>query len=58
MQKFNNWLEAEGLQAIATRVSTGGECSLIIEDGYVVGADAGSAEEPVQSTPTWKAGDF
>lgn len=58
MQKFNNWLEAEGLQAIATRVSTGGECSLIIEDGYVVGADAGSAEEPVQSIPTWKAGDF
>ena len=58
MQKFNNWLEAEGLQAIATRVSTGGECSLIIEDGYVVGADQKPAEEPVQSTPTWKAGDF
>ena len=58
MQEFNHWLEAEGLQAIATRVSTGGECSLIIEDGYVVGADAGPAEEPVQSTPTWKAGDF
>lgn len=58
MQKFNNWLEAEGLQAIATRVSTGGECSLIIEDGYVVGADQKPAEEPVQSIPTWKAGDF
>ena len=58
MQEFNHWLEAEGLQAIATRVSTGGECSLIIEDGYVVGADAGPEEEPVQSTPTWKAGDF
>ena len=58
MQEFNNWLEAEGLQAIATRVSTGGECSLIIEDGYVVGADQKPAEEPVQSIPTWKAGDF
>lgn len=58
MQEFNHWLEAEGLQAIATRVSTGGECSLIIEDGYVVGADQSLAEEPVQSTPTWKAGDF
>lgn len=58
MQEFNHWLEAEGLQAIATRVSTGGECSLIIEDGYVVGADQKPAEEPVQSTPTWKAGDF
>lgn len=58
MQEFNNWLEAEGLQAIATRVSTGGECSLIIEDGYVVGADQKPAEEPVQSIATWKAGDF
>lgn len=58
MQEFNHWLEAEGLQAIATRVSTGGECSLIIKDGYVVGADQKPAEEPVQSTPTWKAGDF
>ena len=58
MQEFNHWLEAEGLQAIATRVSTGGECSLIIEDGYVVGADQKPAEEPVQSIPTWKAGDF
>lgn len=58
MQEFNHWLEAEGLQAIATRVSTGGECSLIIEDGYVVGADQNPAEEPVQSIPTWKAGDF
>ncbi len=31
---FGAWLEAEGLQAIATRVSTGGECSIIITDGY------------------------
>lgn len=35
LQEFGVWLEQEGLQAIATRVSTGGECSLIIEDGYV-----------------------
>jgi hypothetical protein len=35
MQEFGAWLEAEGLQVIATRVSTGGECSLIIEDGTV-----------------------
>lgn len=35
LHKFGAWLEAEGLQAIATRVSTGGECSIIIEDGYV-----------------------
>lgn len=38
MQEFGTWLEAEGLQAIATRVSTGDECSIIIEDGLVVGA--------------------
>lgn len=38
LRDFGEWLEAEGLQAIATRVSTGGECSLIIEDGLVVGA--------------------
>ena len=35
LQEFGQWLETEGLQAIATRVSTGDECSIIIEDGYV-----------------------
>jgi len=34
LQEFGSWLEAEGLQAIATRVSTGGECSIVITDGY------------------------
>ena len=33
---FGKWLESEGLQVIATRVSTGGECSVIIEDGTSV----------------------
>lgn len=36
LQRFGGWLEQEGLQAIATRVSTGDECSIIIEDGYAV----------------------
>lgn len=36
MNDFGAWLEAEGLQAIATRVSTGGECSIIIEDGIAL----------------------
>ena len=60
MQEFSSWLEAEGLQAIATRVSTGGECSLIIEDGYVVDAEhpTESVKEAVQEPTTWKAGDF
>lgn len=34
MNEFGTWLEQEGLQAIATRVSTGDECSIIISDGY------------------------
>ncbi len=38
LREFGAWLEAEGLQVIATRVSTGGECSIIIEDGLVAGA--------------------
>ncbi len=36
LEEFGEWLQKEGLQAIATRVSTGDECSIIIEDGYVV----------------------
>ena len=39
LKKFGEWLEKEGLQAIATRVSTGDECSIIIEEGGVVGAE-------------------
>ena len=54
LQEFGEWLEAEGLQAIATRVSTGDECSIIIEDGYVVGQDI--SEEPKKKE--WKAGVF
>jgi len=53
LAEFGAWLEQEGLQAIATRVSTGDECSIVIEDGYVVGA-----EQPVQEVPKWKAGEF
>ncbi|MFT8837905.1 AAA family ATPase [Liquorilactobacillus satsumensis] len=34
LSEFGKWLEQEGLQAIATRVSTGDECSVIIQDGY------------------------
>lgn len=54
LQEFGSWLEGEGLQAIATRVSTGDECSIIIEDGYVVGQ--AQAEQPQQKS--WKAGVF
>lgn len=37
LQEFGAWLKQEGLQVIATRVSTGDECSIIIEDGMVKG---------------------
>lgn len=37
LQEFGTWLESEGLQVIATRVSTGDECSIIIEDGLPAG---------------------
>lgn len=47
LREFGEWLEAERLQAIATRVSTGDECSLIIEDGYA----AGSASETSSVEP-------
>lgn len=55
LREFGAWLEQEGLQAIATRVSTGGECSIIIEDGYIAGE---SAAEPAPAVPNWKAGEF
>lgn len=38
LREFGEWLESEGLQAIATRVSSGDECSVIIEDGYIAGS--------------------
>ena len=55
LKEFGAWLEKEGLQAIATRVSTGGECSIIIEDGC-------NQEEtdaaPAPKANKWKAGEF
>jgi len=36
LKDFGNWLEQEQLQVIGTRVSTGEECTIIIEDGLVV----------------------
>ena len=58
LNEFGNWLEAEGLQAIATRVSTGNECSIIIEDGYAVTPVIETAQPQIKKTNTWKAGEF
>lgn len=55
LEEFGEWLAREGLQAIATRVSTGDECSIIIEDGYVAGR---AVPEEQQQKKEWKAGDF
>lgn len=55
LNEFGKWLEQEGLQAIATRVSTGDECSIIIEDGYVKDPEPESAAAPQKK---WKGGTF
>lgn len=54
LNEFGKWLEQEQLQVIATRVSSGKECSVIIEDGYVK-EDNGLSDEGVK---TWKKGEF
>lgn len=57
LQQFGAWLQTEGLQAIATRVSTGGECQIIIEDGRVTRntlpdpSETTTAAAPEPSTP-------
>ena len=53
---FGAWLQTEGLQAIATRVSTGGECQIIIEDGRVRGQDT---DDRLAAAPRqWTKGAF
>ena len=54
LKEFGDWLHAENLQAIATRVSTGGECQIIIEDGYV----AGETTRPEPKAKQWTKGVF
>ena len=59
LQEFSAWLGAEHLQAIATRVSTGSECQIIIEDGMV--KDAETSLPPVTEKPqqkSWTKGAF
>lgn len=53
LKEFGNWLEAEDLQAIATRVSTGEECSIIIEDGYIKNSENYS-EAVTDTEGSWK----
>lgn len=53
LESFGKWLEAQGLQAIATRVSTGGECSIIIEDGM-----SAQPQEEKMAFKNWNGGNF
>lgn len=64
LNEFSKWLEKEGLQAIATRVSTGEECEIIIEDGYAVKNETltpNEAQQPLteeKSSSPWKGAAF
>ena len=68
LNEFGVWLEKEGLQAICTRVSTGDECEIIIEDGVSkvkkqvskkkVESSVSSEELNSSENKTWKAGVF
>ena len=53
MNEFGKWLQDNDLQAIATRVSTGDECSIFIEDGYSVDKEgnktADTFEKPAEA---------
>lgn len=48
LTEFGEWCRSENLQIIATRVSTGPECEIIISDGYAVEAEK----------PTYTPGEF
>ncbi len=64
LNEFGQWLEVEGLQVIATRVSTGEECSIVISDGYSYDS-AGNPTTNMQTIEndtiqqrTWTMGEF
>lgn len=58
LSEFGRWLEAEGLQAIATRVSTGSECQIIIEDGMVKDAPVPATNTEIPAQKSWTKGAF
>lgn len=58
LTSFGKWLEGEGLQAIATRVSSGDECCILIEDGCSVSVKSHSQEQEKTEKKEWKAGAF
>jgi hypothetical protein len=56
MREFGAWLEAEGLQVIATRVTSAGEdCTILIEDGTVVETTAAAGRGTTSSVTALRA---
>lgn len=53
LNRFGDWLNDQDLQVIATRVSTGDECSIIIEDGYSIAKREDVLDAPLKD---WKGG--
>mgnify|MGYP002738729242 CR=1 FL=1 len=51
LKEFGNWLEKQDLQVIATRVSKGEECSVVINDGRI-------ERDNTATTKQWKPGVF
>ena len=61
LNEFGSWLETNGLQAICTRVSTGDECEIIIEDGVSVKRQTKKNVSETNNnagTKAWKEGEF
>lgn len=52
LAEFAAWTESEGLQVIATRVSTGAECTIILEDGLPKGQSYVDVVTGVNTTTT------
>ncbi len=51
LAEYDAYLRANGLQCIGTRVSTGGECQIVIEDGMVAGntAEGGGTQNDAEA---------
>ena len=60
LAEFGKWLEEQDLQCIATRVSTGDECALIIEDGEATAPVSAKkrAVKPVDPAPLTDDDDY
>lgn len=55
LAEFGAWAEGEDLQVIGTRVSVGDECTVVIEDGRVVGQEL---DDPAPPDPKGEALDW